>query len=163
MNRSFSPVTRPEGIRFSVTGNILDIQNPKKPWREHFGNLVSPRNGSLKPTGITELDHSQNQTILQPVPFSDKTLSAAGKKPATKVQTTLRLILAFSSHLILGSGSFPVDNREFLRVPHFQGCTRVRSSRPPCSEDHVEHDERYRELLMGMYSLVMGSLIRLLM
>jgi hypothetical protein len=36
-----SLVTRPEGIRFSVTGNILDIQSPRKPWREHFGNLVS--------------------------------------------------------------------------------------------------------------------------
>ena len=34
-------VTRPEGIRLSVTGNVLDIQNPKKPWRKHFGSLVS--------------------------------------------------------------------------------------------------------------------------
>ena len=42
INRLFSPVTRPEGFRFSVTGNILDVPNPKKPWREHFGNLVSP-------------------------------------------------------------------------------------------------------------------------
>jgi hypothetical protein len=45
------PVTRPEGIRFSVTGNILDIRNPKKPWREHFGNLVSPHGRFPSTTG----------------------------------------------------------------------------------------------------------------
>ena len=82
---SFSPVTRPEGIRFSVTGNILGIQNPKKPWRENFGNLVSPQGRFLNPTGITGFNYPQNQTVLQPVPFSDGTLSAAGKKPTNKV------------------------------------------------------------------------------
>ena len=87
---SFSPVTKPEGVRFSVTGNILGVQNPKKPWREHFGNLVSPQGRSLNPPGTMGFNHPQNQTVLQPVPFSNETLSAVGKKPANKVQTTLR-------------------------------------------------------------------------
>ena len=150
-------VTRPEGIRFSVTGNVLDIKNPRKPWREQFGNLVSPQGHHFNPTGIIKFGHPQNQTTLQPVPFSDKTLSAVGKKPADKVRTTSWSILAFNSHFMLGSGRFPLNNREFLCVSHFQGCPRVRSSRPPCTEDYVERDECYRELLMGMSSLVAGS------
>jgi hypothetical protein len=82
-------VTRPEGIRFSVTGNILDIQSPKKPWRDHFGNLVSPQGYLPTLAGITWFDPLQNQTTLQPVPSSDKTLSDLGKKPASKVRTSL--------------------------------------------------------------------------
>ena len=116
---SFSPVTRPEGIRFSVTGNILDVQNPKKPWRDHFGNLVSFQGRFLSPTGIMGSNYPQNQIALQPVPFSNETLSAVGKKPTNKVQATLRLILTFNSHFVLGPRRFPVDNREFLYVPHF--------------------------------------------
>ena len=87
---SFSPVTRPEGVRFSVTGNILGVRNPKKPWREHFGNLVSPQGRPLNPTSIIGFNRPQNQTVLQPVPFSNETLSAVGKKPTNKVRKTLR-------------------------------------------------------------------------
>ena len=81
-------VTRPERIRFSVTGNILDIKNPKKPWREHFGNLASTQ-GHFRSSRVQRRPHHpQSQTTLQPVPFSNQTLSAIGRKPSNRVQRT---------------------------------------------------------------------------
>jgi hypothetical protein len=65
------PVTRPEGIRFSVTGNILDIQNPKKPWREHFDNLASRHGYFPNTTGVMifrssiESNHSTTCPVLR--------------------------------------------------------------------------------------------------
>jgi len=91
-------VTRPEGIRFSVTGNILDIQNPKQPWREHFSNL--------------------NQKILEPVPFSDKTLSAVGKKPANKalVVSLSTIESSFVCHISKGVQGFNHPDLPTLRI-----------------------------------------------
>ncbi|KAF9650047.1 hypothetical protein BDM02DRAFT_3185737 [Thelephora ganbajun] len=91
-------LTSPEGIRFSVTGNILGIQNPKQPWRKHFGNL--------------------NQTTLQPVPFSDKTLSALGKEPANKalVVSLSTIESSFVYHTSRGVQGFNHPDLPALRI-----------------------------------------------
>lgn len=91
-------LTRPEGIRFSVTGNILDVESPKKPWRDHFGEL--------------------NQTTLQPVPFSDKTLSTLGKKPADKalVVSLPTIESSFVYHTSRGIRGFDHPDLPALRI-----------------------------------------------
>jgi len=91
-------LTRPDGIRFSVTGNILDVQSPKRPWREHFGDL--------------------NQPALRPVPFSDKTLSALGRKPANKalVVSLSTIESSFVYHTSRGVQGFDHPDLPALRI-----------------------------------------------
>ena len=36
----FLVVTDPSGIRFSVTGNVLDAQNPRSVWTKYFSQLI---------------------------------------------------------------------------------------------------------------------------
>jgi len=91
-------VTKSEGIRFSVTGNILDIQSPKEPWRKHFGNL--------------------NQITLQPVPFSHATLSDLGKEPANKalVVSLSTIESSYVSHTSTGVQGFDHPDLPTLRI-----------------------------------------------
>lgn len=36
-------MTDPTGVRISVTGNVLDIPNPRSVWSKHFGDLLPVR------------------------------------------------------------------------------------------------------------------------
>jgi len=38
------PVTDPTGARFSVTGNILGVPNPRSVWNKHFGDVLPVSN-----------------------------------------------------------------------------------------------------------------------
>jgi len=71
-------ITQPSGVRFSVTGNILNIKKPRSVWSKYFGNL--------------------KETPLTPVPLSSQTLSVTGKNP-TKKAIVVRLPSIESSHV----------------------------------------------------------------
>jgi len=58
-------VTSPSGVRFAVTGNVLQLENPRRTWGYHFSQLL-PENP------------------LSPVPFSSDTLSEVGEQPVRK-------------------------------------------------------------------------------
>ncbi|KAF7306997.1 hypothetical protein MIND_00492500 [Mycena indigotica] len=58
-------VVDPAGIRFSVTGNVLALQNPRSTWGKYFSSTLP-------------------ETPLAAVPLSSATLSALGKEPVTK-------------------------------------------------------------------------------
>ncbi|KAK7064154.1 Metalloenzyme, LuxS/M16 peptidase-like protein [Favolaschia claudopus] len=57
--------TDPSGVRFSVTGNILSLRNPRSTWEKYFKSSLP-------------------ETPLLPVPLSCDTLSELGKEPVTK-------------------------------------------------------------------------------
>ena len=132
-NQPCFAVTRPEGIRFSVTGNVLDVQSPKKPWREHFGDLVSHPGSLPNPTRIiafrmsVESNHSPSCPLLRQNP--ERSWQEACQQGPNG---SLRL-LTFNLRAVQGPRGIAFDDRELVRVPHFQRCTRVRSSRPPCA------------------------------
>ncbi|KAJ7225434.1 Metalloenzyme, LuxS/M16 peptidase-like protein [Mycena pura] len=58
-------VTDPSGVRFSVSGNVLRLDNPRSTWAKYF-------------------ESSLPETALAPVPLSSETLSELGKKPMNK-------------------------------------------------------------------------------
>lgn len=153
-NQPCFTVIRPEGIRFSVTGNILDVQSPKKPWREHFGDLVGLPCSLPSPARIitfrlfAESNRSSSRPLLRQNP-ERSWQEARQQGPNGSLQ-----FLTFNSRTVPGPRSIAFDNRELVRLPHFERCTRVRSSRPPCAKDYIERDERYRELLMGAFGSV---------
>ncbi|PSS37563.1 hypothetical protein PHLCEN_2v579 [Hermanssonia centrifuga] len=58
-------ITEPSGVRFSVTGNVLDLKEPRSTWGKHFKQHLK-------------------ESSLAPVPVAADTLSKIGKKPAKK-------------------------------------------------------------------------------
>ncbi|KAF5374955.1 hypothetical protein D9758_000192 [Tetrapyrgos nigripes] len=57
-------VTNPAGIRFSVTGNVMKVANPRSTWGKYF-NFIEP-------------------VSLSPVPFASEYLSRVGQEPVKK-------------------------------------------------------------------------------
>ncbi|KAJ7254026.1 Metalloenzyme, LuxS/M16 peptidase-like protein [Mycena haematopus] len=57
--------TDPSGVRFSVTGNILQLDKPRSTFAKYFQSLLP-------------------ETSLSPVPLASETLSELGKEPVTK-------------------------------------------------------------------------------
>ncbi|KAJ7169964.1 Metalloenzyme, LuxS/M16 peptidase-like protein [Mycena filopes] len=57
--------TDPSGVRFSVTGNVLKLANPRSTWGKYF-------------------ESSLPATPLSPVPLASETLSELGEEPVTK-------------------------------------------------------------------------------
>ncbi|KIM85318.1 hypothetical protein PILCRDRAFT_817322 [Piloderma croceum F 1598] len=58
-------LTDPSGIRISVTGNILGIEQPRSLWSKHFRKTIP-------------------ESALAPVPLASETLSEIGKQPVKK-------------------------------------------------------------------------------
>lgn len=83
--RILNAVTDPSGIRVSVTGNILGIQNPRSAWNKHFGTTLVRKMVLFffSPQLIMTLKESP----ILPVPLGSETLSDVGKQPAKKVVT----------------------------------------------------------------------------
>ncbi|THH10161.1 hypothetical protein EW145_g1526 [Phellinidium pouzarii] len=73
-------LTNPSGMRFSVTGNILDLPKPRSVWNKYFGKMIP-------------------ETPLQPIKFTDETLSEIGRNPRTKASMiVLCPVHGFSTH-----------------------------------------------------------------
>lgn len=64
-------MTRPSGIRFSVTGDILSVKHPRSTWLKYFDKLLP-------------------ETPLLPLKLSNQTLSAIGLEPRKKVKKRYR-------------------------------------------------------------------------
>ncbi|KAI0080089.1 hypothetical protein K474DRAFT_1590638 [Panus rudis PR-1116 ss-1] len=92
-------ITEPSGVRFSVTGNILDLKQPRSTWAKHFPNLLT-------------------ECPLSPVPFSNETLSPLGRKPEKKaVVVSLPTIeSSFVTHTTKGLQGFNHPDYPALRV-----------------------------------------------
>ncbi|KAI5124638.1 hypothetical protein M0805_004247 [Coniferiporia weirii] len=58
-------LTNPSGVRFSVTGNVMDLPTPRSVWNKYFGKLIP-------------------DTPLSPIKLADRTLSDVGKNPQMK-------------------------------------------------------------------------------
>ncbi|TFK30528.1 cytoplasmic protein [Coprinopsis marcescibilis] len=86
----------PSGIRFSVTGNVLGVANPRSTWGKYFASLPS--------------------TELAPVPTAAETLSEAGKNPSKQaiVMTLPTIESTYVTHSTKGIQGF--DHPEFPAV-----------------------------------------------
>ncbi|EIN14202.1 hypothetical protein PUNSTDRAFT_49027 [Punctularia strigosozonata HHB-11173 SS5] len=62
-----SYVTAPAGVRFSVTGNVLGIDNPRSSWQKYFADRLP-------------------ESSLDAVPTASDTLSSLGKNPSRKAE-----------------------------------------------------------------------------
>lgn len=93
-----SCLTDPSGIRFSVTGNVLDVAKPRSVWGRYFGSLP--------------------KSHLTPVRLTYETLNDLGRNPAGKatVISLPTIESSFVSHTTRGIQGF--DHPEFpaLRV-----------------------------------------------
>ncbi|TFK57173.1 hypothetical protein OE88DRAFT_1650788 [Heliocybe sulcata] len=92
-------ITEPSGVRFSVSGNILGLPEPRGVWRKHFGNVIL-------------------ETPLAPVKLSSESLSAVGKNPVKRaVVVSLPTIeSSFTSHTTKGIQGFAHPEYPALRV-----------------------------------------------
>lgn len=92
-------ITNPTGMRFSVTGNVLSIPNPRSIWKKHFGAVLP-------------------EAPLLPVPVTYDTLSKIGKKPMKQaVVVTLPTIeSSFVNHIGKGIQGFGHPDYPALRV-----------------------------------------------
>ncbi|EJD03900.1 uncharacterized protein FOMMEDRAFT_19228 [Fomitiporia mediterranea MF3/22] len=87
-------LTDPSGMRFSVTGNILDVPNPRSVWSKYFGNLIP-------------------NTPLCPIKLANETLSLVGRNPQKKaiVVSLPTIESSFATHTAKGIKGF--ENPEF--------------------------------------------------
>ncbi|KAH8102439.1 Metalloenzyme, LuxS/M16 peptidase-like protein [Cristinia sonorae] len=92
-------LTDPSGVRFSVTGNILDLKQPRSIWDKYFAQSLP-------------------ETTLEPVRFAHEVLSDVGKKPAQKaVVVALPTIeSSFVNHWSKGIQGFSHPDYPALRV-----------------------------------------------
>lgn len=98
-NKPYFSVIRPEGIRFSVTGNILDIQSPKKPWREHFSDIVSLRGYFSSTKGITLFQSPVEPNTSTTRPFFRRDLERTWQETHHQGLSTPTRFLMSNSHI----------------------------------------------------------------
>ncbi|KAL5495204.1 hypothetical protein ACEPAI_667 [Sanghuangporus weigelae] len=87
-------ITDPSGIRLSVTGNVLDVPNPRSTWTKYFGKLLP-------------------ETPLRPILLASETLSTVGRDPRKKaiVVSLPTIESSFTQHTAKGITGF--GNPEF--------------------------------------------------
>ncbi|TCD61425.1 hypothetical protein EIP91_008439 [Steccherinum ochraceum] len=92
-------LTDPAGVRFSVTGNVLDLKQPRSTWTKHFGSSLP-------------------ESTLDPVRLAHETLSEVGNNPQRKaVVVSLPTIeSAFANHWSKGIKGFSHADYPALRV-----------------------------------------------
>ncbi|THH28068.1 hypothetical protein EUX98_g6115 [Antrodiella citrinella] len=92
-------LTEPSGVRFSVTGNVLDLKQPRSVWTKYFGQSLP-------------------ESTLEPIRLAHETLSDVGKKPEKQaVVVTLPTIeSAFVNHWSKGIKGFSHPDYPALRV-----------------------------------------------
>jgi len=92
-------ITDPTGIRFSVTGNVLSIPNPRSVWIKYFGAILP-------------------EAPLLPVPVTSDTLSKVGKKPVKQaiVVTLPTIESSFVNHIGKGIQGFNHPDYPALRI-----------------------------------------------
>ncbi|KAI0734519.1 Metalloenzyme, LuxS/M16 peptidase-like protein [Fomitopsis betulina] len=95
-------LTDPSCVRFSVSGNILSLKEPRAPWAKHFESLLPP-------------------SELVPVILSKDTLTEIGKNPIKKATQAVVVSLptiesSYSSHITKGIQGFTHAERPALVV-----------------------------------------------
>jgi len=92
-------ITDPTGVRFSVTGNILGVTNPRSTWNKYFGAALPA-------------------APLSPVPLASDTLSDVGKNPVKHaiVVTLPTIESSFVNHVGKGIQGFDHPDYPALRV-----------------------------------------------
>ncbi|KAL6304310.1 Metalloenzyme, LuxS/M16 peptidase-like protein [Sparassis latifolia] len=92
-------ITEPSGVRFSVTGNVLGLEQPRSPWRTHFEKALPA-------------------TELVPITMTVNTLSSIGKDPVKKaVVVSLPTIeSSFVAHTAKGIQGFDHPDFPAIRV-----------------------------------------------
>ncbi|KAF9473122.1 hypothetical protein BDN70DRAFT_886165 [Pholiota conissans] len=90
-------LTNPSGIRFSVTGNIISVKNPRSTWNKYFGCSIP-------------------SVPLSPVPVASKTLSDVGKKISCKavIMSLPTIESSYATHTAKGIEGF--DHPEYPAV-----------------------------------------------
>lgn len=90
-------LTKPEGVRFSVFGNVLDVEKPRSPWKV-FKELPS--------------------AVLRPPPKSSESLTDLGKRPAKKavVVTHPSIESSYGIHTSAAIQGFNHADQAALRV-----------------------------------------------
>ncbi|KAG8972287.1 hypothetical protein FRB90_010263, partial [Tulasnella sp. 427] len=90
-------LTKPEGVRFSVFGNVLDVEKPRSPWKV-FKEIPS--------------------ASLRPPPKSSESLTSLGKRPAKKavVVTHPSIESSYGIHVTTGIQGFNHADQAALRV-----------------------------------------------
>ncbi|KAI0307721.1 Metalloenzyme, LuxS/M16 peptidase-like protein [Multifurca ochricompacta] len=92
-------ITDPTGVRFSVTGNVLSVPNPRSVWSKYFGAALP-------------------EAPLSPVPVASDTLSNVGRNPVKQaIVVTLPIIeSSFVNHVGKGIQGFTHPDYPALRV-----------------------------------------------
>lgn len=92
-------ITDPTGVRFSVTGNILGVPEPRSIWNKYFGAVLP-------------------EAPLSPVPLASDTLSNVGKHPTKRaiVVTLPTIESSFVNHIGKGIQGFDHPDYPALRV-----------------------------------------------
>ena len=67
---AMTTVKDPTRIRVSVIGDLLSLPEPRRPWREHFGNVW------------TDTPNLTSQLELEPVRLAFDALNTAGRQPS---------------------------------------------------------------------------------
>ncbi|KAF8807490.1 hypothetical protein BYT27DRAFT_7189561 [Phlegmacium glaucopus] len=92
-------MTDPSGIRFSVTGNVLNIANPRSTWGKYFASALP-------------------NSELSPVPLASETLSDVGQNISRKaiVMSLPTIESAFVTHTTKGIQGFDHSEYPAIRV-----------------------------------------------
>lgn len=92
-------MTKPTGIRFSVTGNVLGLNKPRSTWDAHFGAKIP-------------------QVDLEPVTFSSDVLSELGRSPEKKaiIMALPTIESSFVTHTSKGIQGFSNAEYPAMRV-----------------------------------------------
>ncbi|KAF8168013.1 Metalloenzyme, LuxS/M16 peptidase-like protein [Crassisporium funariophilum] len=87
-------ITDPSGVRFSVTGNVLQLKNPRSTWGKYFESALP-------------------SVELSPVPLASETLSKVGEKVSRKaiVMSLPTIESSYVMHTTKGIRGF--DNKEY--------------------------------------------------
>ncbi|KAF9569657.1 hypothetical protein CPC08DRAFT_731821 [Agrocybe pediades] len=90
-------LTEPSGVRFSVTGNVLKVKEPRSTWEKYFGNVLP-------------------SVDLSPVPLACETLSDVGKNISRKaiVMSLPTIESSFVTHTAKGIQGF--DHPEYPAI-----------------------------------------------
>lgn len=79
---SLNSVTDPSGVRFSVTGDVLQLKAPRSTWDKYFHDVIAVCTQRPRPRYYTQGIQS---SPLSPVPLTHSTLSPIGRNPVKKV------------------------------------------------------------------------------
>jgi len=92
-------ITDPTGIRFSVTGNVLGLKEPRSTWGKHFSSAIP-------------------SVALSPVPLASETLSDLGKNISRKaaVMSLPTIESSFVTHTAKGIQGFDHPEYPAIRV-----------------------------------------------